>query len=33
MNGEPIWLVGFRIDDRIRVSEETTNLLVMKFEA
>jgi len=32
MNGEPIWLVGFRIDDRIRVSEETTNLLVMKFE-
>jgi len=33
MNGEPIWIVGFRIDDRIRVSEETTNLLVMKFEA
>ena len=32
MNGDPIWLVGFRIDDRIRVSEETTNLLVMKFE-
>jgi tRNA(Ile)-lysidine synthase len=32
MNGEPIWLVGLRIDDRIRVSEETTNLLVMKFE-
>jgi len=32
MNGEPIWLVGFRIDDRIRVSEETINLLVMKFE-
>ena len=32
MNGEPIWIVGFRIDDRIRVSEETTNLLVMKFE-
>ncbi len=32
MNGEPIWIVGFRIDDRIRVSEETINLLVMKFE-
>ena len=32
MNGVPIWIVGFRIDDRIRVSEETTNLLVMKFE-
>ncbi|MDP6925037.1 MAG: tRNA lysidine(34) synthetase TilS [Candidatus Scalindua sp.] len=32
MNGEPIWVVGFRIDDRIRVSEETTNLLVMKFD-
>jgi len=32
MNGQPVWLVGFRIDDRIRVSKETTNLLVMKFE-
>jgi tRNA(Ile)-lysidine synthase len=32
MNGQPIWIVGFRIDDRIRVSEETTNLLVMKLE-
>lgn len=32
MNGEPIWLVGFRIDDRIRVSEETTNLLMIKVE-
>ena len=32
MNGEPIWIVGFRIDDRIRVSEETINLLVMKLE-
>jgi tRNA(Ile)-lysidine synthase len=32
MNGEPIWIVGFRIDDRIRVSEETTNLLMMTFE-
>jgi len=32
MNGQPVWIVGFRIDDRIRVSKETTNLLVMKFE-
>ena len=32
MNGEPIWIVGFRIDDHVRVSEETTNLLMMKFE-
>ena len=32
MNGQPIWIVGFRIDDRIRVSEETTNLLIMRFE-
>ena len=32
MNGEPIWLVGFRIDDRIRVSEETINLLMIRFE-
>ncbi|MBC8548520.1 MAG: tRNA lysidine(34) synthetase TilS [Candidatus Brocadiales bacterium] len=33
MNSQPIWLVGFRIDDRIRVSGETTNILVMKFES
>ncbi len=32
MNGQPIWIVGFRIDDRIRVSEETTNLLMMTLE-
>ncbi|MFV1976512.1 MAG: tRNA lysidine(34) synthetase TilS [Candidatus Scalindua sp.] len=32
MNGRPVWIVGFWIDDRIRVSEETTNLLVIKFE-
>ncbi|MGR3293805.1 MAG: tRNA lysidine(34) synthetase TilS [Candidatus Scalindua sp.] len=32
MNGQPIWIVGFRIDDRIRVSEETTKLLMMTFE-
>ncbi len=33
MNGQPVWIVGFRIDDRIRVSEETSNLLMIKFEA
>ncbi len=33
MNGQPIWIVGFRIDERIRVSEETTNLLLIKFKA
>ncbi len=32
MIGQPIWIVGFRIDDRIRVSEETTKLLMMKFK-
>ncbi|MHC4139459.1 MAG: tRNA lysidine(34) synthetase TilS [Planctomycetota bacterium] len=32
MNGQPIWIVGFRIDERIRVSEKTTNLLMMTFE-
>ena len=33
MNGQPMWIVGFRIDDRIRVSEETTSVLMMKFES
>ncbi len=32
MDGQPIWIVGFRIDDRVRVSKETTNMLIMKFE-
>ena len=32
MDGQPIWIVGFRIDDRIRVTEETRKLLIMKFE-
>ena len=32
MNGQPIWIVGFRIDNRIRVTEETRKLLIMKFE-
>ncbi|MFQ5788674.1 MAG: tRNA lysidine(34) synthetase TilS [Thermodesulfobacteriota bacterium] len=31
MNGQPIWIVGFRIDDRVRISEETTKVLIMKF--
>ncbi|MCP4253151.1 MAG: tRNA lysidine(34) synthetase TilS [Candidatus Scalindua sp.] len=33
MNGQPVWIVGFRIDERIRVSRETTKLLMMTFEA
>ncbi len=32
MNDQPIWIVGFRIDDRIRVTEGTRKLLIMKFE-
>jgi len=32
MNGQPIWIVGFRIDDRIRVTKETKKLLIMKLE-
>lgn len=32
MNGQPIWIVGFRIDDRIRVTEGTRKLLIMRFE-
>ena len=32
MNGQPIWIVGFRIDDRIRVTKGTRKLLIMKFE-
>ena len=31
MNGQPIWIVGFRIDDRVRITEETKKLLIMKF--
>jgi tRNA(Ile)-lysidine synthase len=29
MNGRPVWIVGFRIDDRIRVTEGTKKLLIM----
>ncbi len=32
MNGRPIWIVGFRIDDRVRITEETRKLLIMKFK-
>ncbi len=31
MSGRPIWIVGFRIDGRIRVTKETKNILIMKF--
>ena len=33
MNGQPMWIVGFRIDNRVRVSEVTTSILMMKYEA
>ncbi|MCP5004061.1 MAG: tRNA lysidine(34) synthetase TilS, partial [Planctomycetes bacterium] len=32
MQDQPIWVVGYRIDDRIRVSEKTEKLLIMKAE-
>ncbi len=32
MCGQPIWIVGFRIDDRIRITKETRRLLIMKLE-
>ncbi len=32
MHGQPIWIVGYRIDDRIRIAEETKKLLIMRFE-
>ncbi|MCP4266512.1 MAG: tRNA lysidine(34) synthetase TilS [Candidatus Brocadiaceae bacterium] len=31
MSGRPIWIVGFRVDGRIRVTKETKNILIMKF--
>ena len=32
MYDQPIWIVGFRIDDRIRITKETRRLLIMKLE-
>ncbi len=32
MNGKPIWIVGFRIDERIRITKETKKILIMKFK-
>ncbi len=32
MNDEPIWIVGFRIDERIRVTKETKKILIMRFK-
>ncbi len=32
MNGKPIWIVGYRIDERIRITKETKKILIMKFE-
>lgn len=32
MNGQPIWIVGSRIDDRVRITKETKKLLIMRAE-
>ncbi len=32
MLGQPIWIVGYRIDDRFRVSDTTEKLLIIKAE-
>ncbi len=32
MNGQPLWVVGYRIDDRVKISKETRTLLIMKVE-
>jgi len=32
MYDQPIWIVGFRIDDRIRITKDTKRLLIMKLE-
>ncbi len=32
MNGQPIWVVGYRIDDRVKISKETRTLLIMRVE-
>ena len=32
MNDQPIWVVGCRIDDRIKITKETRKILIMRFE-
>ncbi|MFQ5962701.1 MAG: tRNA lysidine(34) synthetase TilS [Candidatus Scalinduaceae bacterium] len=32
MNGQPIWVVGWRIDNRVKITKETKKLLIMKVE-
>ena len=32
MNGRPIWVVGYRIDDRVKITKETRTLLIMRVE-
>jgi len=32
MHGQPVWVVGYRIDDRIRIGGKTEKLLLMKAE-
>lgn len=32
MNGQPVWVAGIRIDNRIKISKETKKILLMSFE-
>ena len=32
MNDQPIWVVGYRLDNRIKITERTKKMLIMKFE-
>jgi hypothetical protein len=32
MNDQPIWVVGYRIDDRVKITEATKTFLVIRFE-
>lgn len=32
MNNQPIWVVGYRLDNRIRITERTKKMLIMKAE-
>jgi tRNA(Ile)-lysidine synthase len=32
MDDQPIWVVGYRLDNRIKITERTKKMLIMKFE-
>ncbi len=32
MNDQPIWVVGHRLDNRVKITERTKKMLIMKFE-